>query len=61
MNIAAARYPGRVTCLDLGSNQGKRAGMAAGIRASQREFLVCVDYYVSFQPFKAAESVVNTC
>ena len=106
MNVAAARYPGQVTCLDLGSNQGKRAAMAAGIRATEGEFLICVDsdsmpapgamrklvqgfadskvgaisgltyvrnantnlltqmqaasYYVSFQLFKAAESVVNT-
>lgn len=106
MNVAAARYPGRVTCIDLGSNQGKRKAMAAGIRATANEFLICVDsdslpapwavrklvqgfadpkvgaisgltyvrntntnllthmqaasYYVSFQLFKAAESVVNT-
>jgi hyaluronan synthase len=106
MNRAAARYPGRVTCIDLGSNQGKRKAMAAGIRATANEFVICVDsdslpapwairklvqgfadpkvgaisgltyvrntttnlltqmqaasYYVSFQLFKAAESVVNT-
>jgi hyaluronan synthase len=106
MTIAAARYPGRVTCIDLGTNQGKRAAMAAGIRATEGEFLVCVDsdsmpapsavrklmqgfadpkvgaisgltylrnantnllthmqaasYYVSFQLFKAAESILNT-
>jgi hyaluronan synthase len=106
MNVAAARYSGRVTCIDLRHNQGKRAAMAAGIRATEGEFLVCVDsdsmpapwamrklvqgfvdpkvgaisgltyirnsninlltrmqaasYYVSFQLFKAAESVVNT-
>ena len=43
MNLAAARYPGRVTCIDLGHNQGKRAAMAAGIRASTAEILVFVD------------------
>jgi hyaluronan synthase len=43
MNLAAARYPGRVTCIDLGHNQGKRAAMAAGIRATDAEMLVFVD------------------
>jgi hyaluronan synthase len=43
MNLAAARYPGRVTCIDLGHNQGKRAAMAAGIRATDAEILVFVD------------------
>ena len=43
MNLAAARYPGRVTCIDLGRNQGKRAAMAAGIRATDAEILVFVD------------------
>jgi hyaluronan synthase len=43
MNLAAARYPGRVTCIDLGYNQGKRAAMAAGIRATDAEILVFVD------------------
>jgi hyaluronan synthase len=43
MNLAAARYPGRVTCIDLGYNQGKRAAMAAGIRATNAEILVFVD------------------
>ena len=43
MNVAAARYPGRVTCIDLGYNQGKRAAMAAGIRATNAEMLVFVD------------------
>ena len=43
MNIAAARYLGWVTCLDLGSNQGKRAAMAASIRATEGEFVICVD------------------
>lgn len=41
---AAARYPaGAVRCLDLGSNQGKRAAMAAGIRATSAEILIFVD------------------
>ncbi|GAB3985984.1 glycosyltransferase family 2 protein [Actinoallomurus acanthiterrae] len=41
---AAARHPlGSVQCVDLGSNQGKRAAMAAGIRATSAEILVFVD------------------
>lgn len=41
---AAARYPpGAVHCLDLGSNQGKRAAMAAGIRATSAEILIFVN------------------
>jgi hyaluronan synthase len=41
---AAAQYPrGRVRCIDLGSNQGKRAAMAAGIRATRAEVLVFID------------------
>ena len=44
MLAAAASYPeGRVRCIDLGSNQGKRAAMAAGIRATSAEILVFVD------------------
>jgi hyaluronan synthase len=44
MTRAAARYPrGSVRCVDLGSNQGKRAAMAAGIRATSAEILVFVD------------------
>jgi hyaluronan synthase len=44
MLAAAAQYPeGRVRCVDLGSNQGKRAAMAAGIRATSAEILVFVD------------------
>jgi hyaluronan synthase len=44
MLAAAALYPaGRVRCVDLGSNQGKRAAMAAGIRATSAEVLVFVD------------------
>jgi hyaluronan synthase len=44
MHKAAAMYPpGRVRCVDLGSNQGKRAAMAAGIRATSAEILVFVD------------------
>jgi hyaluronan synthase len=33
----------RIRCIDLGSNQGKRAAMAAGIRATSAEILVFVD------------------
>jgi hyaluronan synthase len=41
---AAAQYaPGRVRCVDLGSNQGKRAAMAEGIRQTEAEMLVFVD------------------
>ena len=44
MTAAAARYPeGAVRCVALGSNQGKRAAMAAGIRATTAEVLVFVD------------------
>jgi hyaluronan synthase len=44
MERAASQYPeGRVRCLDLGTNQGKRAAMAAGIRATSAEILVFVD------------------
>jgi hyaluronan synthase len=44
MMAAAAHYPGgAVRCIDLGSNQGKRAAMAAGIRATTAEILVFVD------------------
>lgn len=41
---AAGRHPaGAVRCIDLGSNQGKRAAMAAGIRATTAEIIVFVD------------------
>jgi hyaluronan synthase len=41
---AADRYPqGRVRCVDLGENMGKRAAMAAGIRVTSAEILVFVD------------------
>ena len=44
MIAAAGKYPaGAVRCVDLGSNQGKRAAMAAGIRATKAEILVFVD------------------
>ncbi|MGW4152241.1 glycosyltransferase family 2 protein [Micromonospora chersina] len=44
MRRAAGRYrPGAVRCIDLGHNQGKRAAMAAGIRATSAEILVFVD------------------
>jgi hyaluronan synthase len=44
MLAAAADYPrGAVRCVDLGQNLGKRAAMAAGIRATSAEILVFVD------------------
>src|SRR3954452_2255069 len=44
MQQACARHPeGAVRCIDLGSNQGKRAAMAAGIRATSAEILLFVD------------------
>lgn len=44
MRRAAAYYPdGAVRCIDLPRNQGKRAAMAAGIRATEAEVLVFVD------------------
>lgn len=44
MQLAAQRYAaGRVRCIDLGSNQGKRAAMAEGIRRTKAEMLVFVD------------------
>jgi hyaluronan synthase len=44
MQEAAAMYPpGVVRCIDLGRNMGKRAAMAAGIRATESEILVFVD------------------
>ncbi|GAA3345428.1 glycosyltransferase family 2 protein [Amorphoplanes nipponensis] len=44
MQEAAAQYPpGAVRCIDLGRNMGKRAAMAAGIRATSSEILVFVD------------------
>src|SRR6266567_2435616 len=44
MASAAAVYPdGAVRCVDLGSNQGKRAAMTAGIRATTAEIMVFVD------------------
>jgi hyaluronan synthase len=40
----AAEYPtSAVRCIDLGANRGKRAAMAAGIRATSAEILVFVD------------------
>jgi hyaluronan synthase len=44
MRAAAARYPpGRVQCIPLEHNQGKRAAMATGIRATTADVLVFVD------------------
>ncbi len=44
MRRAASCYaPGRVRCVDLGSNQGKRAAMAEGIRRTDAEILVFID------------------
>lgn len=43
MTRAARRHGDAVRCIDLGSNQGKRAAMAAGTRATSAEVLVFVD------------------
>lgn len=44
MRSAASRHPaGTVRCITLGHNQGKRAAMAAGIRATAAEVLVFID------------------
>jgi hyaluronan synthase len=43
MNTVAARSDGRVNVIDLGTNQGKRAAMAAGIRATDAEIIAFVD------------------
>src|SRR5262245_43516756 len=43
MQEVAAEFPGRVHVIDLGTNQGKRAAMAAGIRATEAEIIAFVD------------------
>ncbi len=43
MNTVAAHADGRVNVIDLGTNQGKRAAMAAGIRATDAEIIAFVD------------------
>lgn len=43
MTRAAEEHPGLVRCIALGENQGKRAAMAAGIRATKAKILVFVD------------------
>lgn len=43
MTSAADQHPGLVTCIALDGNQGKRAAMAAGVRATDAEILVFVD------------------
>ena len=43
LRAAGGYAPGRVRCVDLGSNQGKRAAMAEGIRQTDAEVLVFVD------------------
>jgi hyaluronan synthase len=43
MNTVAAHADGRVNVIDLGVNQGKRAAMAAGIRATNAEIIAFVD------------------
>ena len=43
MTAAAEAVGPRVRCIALGDNQGKRAAMAAGYRASTSEILVFVD------------------
>lgn len=42
-NAAACYPPSAVRCIDLGRNQGKRAAMAAGIRATSAEIMVFID------------------
>lgn len=43
MTSAAEQHPGLVRCIALDGNQGKRAAMAAGVRATGAEILVFVD------------------
>ncbi len=43
MNTVAAHSGDRVHVIDLGTNQGKRAAMAAGIRATDAEIVAFVD------------------
>ena len=43
MRAAEAESAGRVQVIDLGTNQGKRAAMAAGIRATDAEIIAFVD------------------
>ncbi|HYF25438.1 MAG TPA: glycosyltransferase [Baekduia sp.] len=43
MQAVAAGAGGRVQVIDLGTNQGKRAAMAAGIRATSAEVIAFVD------------------
>jgi hyaluronan synthase len=43
MRKVAAEAGGRVRVIDLGVNQGKRAAMAAGIRATEAEIIAFVD------------------
>jgi len=43
MRRVADSAPGRVEVIDFGENRGKRAAMAAGIRASDAEVIVFVD------------------
>jgi hyaluronan synthase len=43
MRSVAAQAGGRVQVIDLGTNQGKRAAMAAGIRATEADIIAFVD------------------
>jgi hyaluronan synthase len=43
MRSVAAQADGRVQVIDLGHNQGKRAAMAAGIRATEADIIAFVD------------------
>jgi hyaluronan synthase len=43
MRAVAREAGGRVSVIDLGRNQGKRAAMAAGIRATEAEIIAFVD------------------
>ena len=43
LTAADEHPPGAVRCIDLGSNQGKRAAMATGMRATTAEIVLFVD------------------
>lgn len=50
MRRVAARAPGRVNVIDFPENRGKRAAMAAGIRATSAEVIVFVDSDSTVEP-----------
>ena len=53
MKTVAAHSDGRVHVIDLGTNQGKRAAMAAGIRATDAEIVAFVDSDSVLEPGRA--------